>query len=138
MGTAAGMKLRDWKARLARYLDDVRTKPFAYGDHDCALFAAGAIEAQTGENPAKGYDYSTLKGGLQALKANGHETHLDALKAITRPVERHYAQRGDIAVVDIGSPALGVVTGAHVTLVSERGLIVFDLLDDRVKEVFRI
>ena len=33
---------------LAKYIDECRDKPFAWGSHDCLTFAAGCVYAQTG------------------------------------------------------------------------------------------
>ena len=54
-------RLRDWRTRLAAYLAAGRAKPFAYGEHDCARFAAGAVEAVTGDNPGAGLGIATRR-----------------------------------------------------------------------------
>lgn len=57
-------RCEDWHARLAAYVFDAGRTPFAYGSHDCALFAAGAVEAMTGTDLAAGWRgiYRTLAG----------------------------------------------------------------------------
>ena len=44
-------RLPDWPERLAAYLADQRPHRFAWGTHDCARFAAGAVHAITGQQP---------------------------------------------------------------------------------------
>ena len=38
-------RLPDWRGRLGAHLAAARARPFCYGTHDCATFAAGAVEA---------------------------------------------------------------------------------------------
>ncbi len=45
----------DWPARLAAYIEAHRSAPFAWGVHDCVLFASGAIAAITGTDPAASF-----------------------------------------------------------------------------------
>lgn len=129
----------DWKARLSAYVDAVRREPFAYGSHDCALFAAGALEAMTGEDPARAFrgTYGTLEEGEARLRAAGFASCLDYARSLLEPVAPVHAQRGDIAVVDIGAPSFGVVLGAQIALLSEYGVALIDLMDTRVTEVLR-
>jgi len=63
-------RLPDWRPRLVSFVNSVRARPFAYGTHDCALFAAGAVEAMTGVDLAKDWRgaYSSLKEGLHVLR----------------------------------------------------------------------
>ena len=44
------IKLLGWEDRLAQYLLDCTQLAFVWGMHDCALFAAGAVHAMTGED----------------------------------------------------------------------------------------
>lgn len=126
-------------ADLTRYIEDVRRKPFAYGEHDCALFAAGAIKAFRGKDFAADYrgTYGTLQEGLERLKADGFSGYVDYARAVLEPVQRPFAQRGDIAIMDMDGPTFGVVIGAKIAVLSEVGLILIDLMDERVAEVLR-
>lgn len=119
------MRLADWRTRLTLYLAERARQPFAPGSHDCALFAAGAVEAITGTDPAAPYRgrYTTERGGLRVLRRDGYADHV-ALAAATLP-ERvtGRAAPGDLAVVDgPAGPALGVVQGAAIYVLSPRGL----------------
>ena len=71
-------RLDDWHARLAAYVYEAGRTPFAYGAHDCALFAAGAVAAMTGTDLASDWRgrYRTLAGGLKAVKRAGHADHV--------------------------------------------------------------
>ena len=54
------MRTPYWRSALAAYIAETMRKPFAWGLHDCALFAAGAVEAMTGNDPAADYPSACL------------------------------------------------------------------------------
>ncbi|MBL4751451.1 MAG: hypothetical protein JKX71_12875 [Amylibacter sp.] len=105
----------DWQACLAQYTSDQSRRPFVYGASDCALFAAGAVEAMTGTDTASDWRgrYTTLKGGLRVLRQSGHNDHIAAAASFMPDANR--PRVGDIAVVatEDGS-SLGVIQGAWV------------------------
>ena len=128
----------DWRGRLRAYASAAARRPFAYGQHDCALFAAGAIAAMTGQDPAADWRrrYTTLRGGLRVIRKSGHADHVAAVAACFTEIPSAFAQVGDLAVVpadtvpslDPAAPrpisdlALGVVAGAHVWVLRPEGL----------------
>jgi hypothetical protein len=119
------VKLFGWRNRLKSYASASAREPFAYGRHDCALFAAGAVEAMTGHDPAADWRgrYTTLLGGLRVIRKSGHDDHIAAAAAWFAEIPPAKAQVGDLAVVagDDG-PALGVVAGPHVWVLRPDGL----------------
>lgn len=123
-----------WRSALADYINDVAGKPFAWGEFDCALFAAGAVQAMTGEDFAAPYrgNYRTLAGGLKRLKADGFDNHADFAASVLEEIHPSHAQVGDVAAVkvdDAGLYALGVVQGSRILFVrQEGGLGSIDLL----------
>ncbi|PWE29960.1 hypothetical protein DDZ14_16085 [Maritimibacter sp. 55A14] len=124
------MKLPDWRPRLLAYVTAAAREPFVPGTHDCALFAAGAAEAQTGRDPAEGLrgTYSTLTEGLRRLGALGHADHVEMAAAHFAEVPASFAQVGDLAVVatDEGD-ALGVVQGEAVYVLQKSGIAMVPL-----------
>lgn len=111
--TAAIRRLPDWRPRLSAYLERVRRRPFAYGTHDCTLFAAGAVEAMTGVDLAVDFRgrYRSLKEGLKLARGS----HLDILRRSFAPVDPAFASVGDIALIgEVGYPALGLFEGQHI------------------------
>ncbi|WP_113154788.1 hypothetical protein [Nitratireductor sp. OM-1] len=137
------MKRRSfWRPSLADYFSQVQGRPFAWGSFDCALFAAGAVEAMTGVDFAKGYRgaYTTLAGGLRLLRTEGFETHADFAAAHLTEIHPSKAQVGDIAAIavsDAGLFALGVVQGARIIFLRpEGGLGTTDLL--QAERAFRV
>jgi len=107
----------DWQLRLHRYLSTLWRQPLRYGAHDCCLFGAGAIAAQTGVDLAAPFRgrYRSLQGGLRLLRRSGFVDHV-ALIAVHLPEATPGAARpGDIAVVPTeDGPEVGVVQGAAV------------------------
>ena len=96
-------RFEDWEERLSLCLDNVADKPFEWGSHDCALFAADCVKAMTGVDPAEAYrgKYDTAHGAAQALREHGAGTLLKTLKAIFgEPISPHFAQRGDVVMLD--------------------------------------
>lgn len=124
-------RLTDWRPRLAAYLAAVARAPFAYGHHDCALFAAGAVAAITGEDlaaPWRGH-YRTALGGLRALRKAGHDDHVAFVAAHFTPIHPAFANVGDLAEVPgEGGPALGLVQGEYIHVLRAEGLASVPLL----------
>lgn len=116
-------KTEGWQERLAAYLSSCAQRPFVYGEHDCALFATGAVQAMTGLDLAAPYRgrYTTFAGGRRVLRRDGYADHV-ALIAAHLP-ETATPRPGDLAVIDTpDGPALGVVQGAMVYVVGDAAL----------------
>ena len=105
----------DWPERLAAFIESRRATPFAWGGHDCCLFAADAVLALTGVDRAATWRgrYATEAGAMALLSRPG------GLYGLMREVEDIFgvrqvppllAQRGDTALVQPGNlPTMGVV-----------------------------
>lgn len=107
-----------WQGRLTACLAQVARQPYRPGTQDCALFAAGAVAAMTGEDlaaPWRGH-YRSVKEGLKALRAAGFADHLAFVSAHFPEIPPAFANPGDLAELEglDGLPALGVVQGEHV------------------------
>lgn len=129
----------DWRARLAQYVAAMAGQGFSYGALDCALFAAGAVEAMTGADLAAGYRgrYRTLTGGLRHLRAAGYADQVALAAACFPEVPPAYAAAGDLVALpgDAGA-ALGIVQGGGVYCLQPAGLAVVSRL--HVQRAFRI
>jgi hypothetical protein len=111
-------RLPDWEPRLAAYLESVRDREFVWGEHDCALHAANAVLAITGEDfaaPFRG-KYSTGAGSVRALKRYGAGTLEATFDAALPEIGNSFAQRGDIVLRD---GMVGVCLGADAAFVGE-------------------
>lgn len=110
-----------WEEELSDYIASKRDEPFEYGVNDCCMFASGAVEAMTGENPMEEFvgSYKTLTGSVKALKTIGEGTLEATIDGKFDEVEIGRAQRGDLAFFD-GS--VGVVLGGFAYFVTDEGL----------------
>jgi hypothetical protein len=111
----------NWEEELSDYIASKRDEPFEYGVNDCCMFAAGAVEAMTGENPMEEFvgSYKTLAGSLRSLKNIGEGSLEATIDGKFDEVEIGRAQRGDLAFFD-GS--VGVVLGGFAYFVTDEGL----------------
>lgn len=119
------IRLPNWRSRLSDHLAAIAGSAFAYGEHDCALFAADCVAAMTGIDLAAKYRglYRTLKGGLKALARDGYDSHLAVVAAHFAEVPTAFAQVGDIMVLDVrGVAALGIDAGERIAVLQTQGL----------------
>lgn len=111
----------DWDARGAAFIASVRSKPHAYGSHDCLMFLAGAIQAVTGEDLARGHrgKYKSAASASRYLRSLGFETPEAFLDSILEQKPHGHAQRFDVVLASDGIPALCM--GAFALSVGEEG-----------------
>lgn len=114
-----------WRNRLADYVARVARAGFRPGVHDCALFAAGGVEAITGVHPAPDLvrAYRTLEDGMALLEARGHADHIAFTASILPEVAPLSARAGDLAVIEeTGALCLGIVQGPRIYVLRPAGL----------------
>ncbi len=128
----------DWAARLKEYIAKVHALRFRPGTFDCALFAAGAVKAMTGEDLAAKYgSYRTLEEGRAMLKSLGFASHVDLAAEILPEIHPMRAAPGDVAVIDDGGNlSLGIVQGPYVYALTLDGVGITPLTD--AKRAFRV
>jgi hypothetical protein len=119
--------VQGWELRLAAVIDEARWKPYQLGEHDCFRFACQAVEALTGVDlyaPWRGA-YRTKRQALRLLaRYGGGFTGSFTRLFGAPPISIGLARRGDIAefVDAAGEQHLGVVNGALVVILREKGL----------------
>lgn len=126
----------DWRARLQAYLEGGARREFAFGTHDCALFAADALAAMTGVDLGERYRgrYSTMQGGLRLMVRDGFADHVALFRAHlpSGPVAR--ALPGDLAVIETPDGlSLGVVQGAMIYCLQPSGVLGLVPLSDAIE-----
>lgn len=135
-------RFEDWPARLARALAEAARRPFAWGSHDCALFAAGVVQALTGTDPAAELRgrYETAAGAARALGSGGLAATAEALACAhgMEAIPPLMAQRGDVVLFETeGRDALGVVDlNGRIAAAGEAGLVVLPL--SHAKRAWRV
>jgi hypothetical protein len=106
----------DWPERLLQAVEARREKPFAWGENDCALFAADCVLAMTGEDLARAFRgrYDSARGALRVLRGLGARDLAQAVMgSLGEPIAPALARRGDVVQFETESegPALGVCLG---------------------------
>ena len=114
-------KVGDWESALYQYIEECRHKPFEYGVNDCCMFAAGAVQAITGEDPMAEFrgQYKSQATSIRALKEIGAGDLESTIDGKFPVIDVGLAQRGDLAFYD---NAIGVVAGSWAWFVSDDGL----------------
>ena len=112
----------DWEVRLGAYLDDVRYTPHAYGRHDCILFTANGVKAQTGKDHARGMrgKYRSAASSVRFLRSLGYDDTAALVTAkLGESILPSFAQRGDVVMTAEG--AVGICMGATAFFVGQEG-----------------
>lgn len=126
MGTL--IRLPDWQPRLHAWLRQINGRAFVPGQHDCCLFGAGAIEAQTGIDIAASWRgrYTTLAGGRRVLRKAGFADHVALIEASLPEIHASRAREGDLALVPVDSElAVGVSQGSALYILTQSGRLGF-------------
>jgi hypothetical protein len=118
-------RLHDWEARLQHLLATHARRAFAWGVHDCLLWAAAAVDAVTGVDHAARFRgrYTDAATAAAVLRDVGRGTLTRTLDHELRRSIPAMLGRGDIAMIGSGRTAsLGVVIGADAMFVGDAGL----------------
>lgn len=117
-------RLSDWESRLSEYIAQAQDLALSFDGGDqttiCAFFAAGAVEALTGDDPAKAFrgKFTTAAGAEKALRkfgAGSLEATIDAMFDEKPPA---FARRGDAVW---NGEAVGICIGADALFVPAEG-----------------
>ncbi|MCJ8138611.1 DUF6950 family protein [Falsirhodobacter halotolerans] len=123
---------------LHRYLAASAREPFAYGQHDCATFAARWVEIRTGRDISDGLigRYTTMRDGLRIMRGLGLVDHV-AFFARALPRRDGLPRVGDlVAVAGLDGPAMGIWGGEAAHHLGETGLVALPL--SQVTDVFEV
>lgn len=117
-------RLPDWPDRLAAYIESRRHARFVWGAHDCCRFAAGAVEAITGDCVAGPWaPCRSAIASMRALRAAGGIYEIPSACGFQR-IPPALAGRGDIvATLTRRGPALGVCLGADAAFAGTERLV---------------
>lgn len=138
------VRLPDWPERLAAALDEARSRPFAWGAHDCGLFACDLIRAMTGADPAcdlRG-SYASRSGACRALRrlaGGGLEPAVAALaeRFVAPEIPPVLAQRGDACLLDLEHGlTFAICCGTHAAAAGPEGLAMVPMA--RARRAWRI
>lgn len=122
---AIAPRLPDWRSRLSALVSAALQRPFEWGVNDCALFAADAILAQTGTDPATGWrgQYRSAREARTLMRARGIADKITLLASLLPEVPLSRADAGDIAILGIGDDLpVAVITGPLLAAPGPTGL----------------
>jgi hypothetical protein len=126
-------RLPDWPERLADTIKAASGRPFSWGAHDCALFAADCARAITGVDPlthVRG-EYASARGAARVLRRLGCDDVAQLAALVAGPeVPLVGARRGDwVLCPPTDGVVLGVCLGARAAFVMENGVTFRPTLD---------
>lgn len=108
----ASPRFVDWQQKLSAYIAQCQDTPFEWGQLDCALFVAGAVQTITGMDLADGLrGYTTESEGLSRVRSKGFVDHVDVFAKALPETDQPW--RGDIVVLatETGGEAVGIMQG---------------------------
>jgi hypothetical protein len=116
-------RFSDWRIRLHGYMASTHAVQFEAGKADCALDTAGAVEAMTGHDFARGFrGYRSIAAGLVKLRKVGFDDHVELARSMFPEIPVAMARVGDVAVLDLDDGlALCIVLGDRISVFSESG-----------------
>lgn len=105
-------------------IEAARQRPFAWGVHDCATWAAEVCRVMTGTDVAADWrgSYRTATGAMRAIRKAGGRDMASAVTArLGAPLPAvTLAQRGDVVCRE---HALGICTGPDAAFLGPEGLV---------------
>jgi len=119
-------RLIDWEDRLNALIEERMNAPFEWGLHDCALWGADAVLAQTGEDHGAAFrgKYEDAEGAALALREFGAGTIVRTYNAALSRRAVSLLRRGDIAMIGEGiKGSVGVVIGGDGLFTDTDGLM---------------
>lgn len=108
-------RLEEWQEPFFAYIDASRTAAFAWGVHDCCLFAAGAVDVLTGSTLAAQLRlcYTDEASALAYIASFGSlEAAVSSWLGPSRAP--NFAGPGDIVIANLElGPTIGVCLGSN-------------------------
>lgn len=126
-----------WRQRLADLLAQRQAQPFAWGRHDCVLWAADCVAATTGRDHAAGWrgSYDDAAGAARLLRRLGGLAALGAMAG--HEIAPMGAGLGDVGLVEHDSRELLAVCFGTVWLApSAQGMAAMPL--DAARNAWRV
>jgi|TARA_R110000851_G_scaffold46360_1_gene112827 hypothetical protein len=115
------LRYSDWPDRLSGFLKERHNTPFEWGKSDCCLFAADAVQAINGSDPAHFFrsKYSTMKEAIKFIKhfsGGGVEETVEKIfmEMGHKQVSLESSNSGDVVLMDVENvhpEAYGLTTG---------------------------
>lgn len=126
-------RIEKWREPFSKAVDDLYTKPFVWGENDCAIgLVRKLVFAITEKDLAKEYEntYWDAKTAYRVMRKAGFENLADMVESILPKCHLSEAMIGDLAAIktdDAFGHALGVVNGERIIVLTEKGVGSVDL-----------
>ena len=137
------VRVNGWRTRMQANIDIIKTIPFEWGTHDCALFAGDHVKALTDVDMVSDFrgTYTTAFGAIKALKEHGYDDLLDLCKKNFPEIHISQTRNGDLVVLssdDIGYALAIVLTGEVIGVLTTNGYGIIRKNDPKVVTGFKI
>lgn len=116
------MRLENYNTLFSNFVDEVRLRPFDWGEWDCCIWAADAVEVITGEDKLAIFrgTYNDELSAMKALRRIGEGTLLKTLvKHLGGPIHPAKAILGDVVYY---KRIVGICLGEYSLFVGPKGL----------------
>lgn len=118
-------RYHDWQIRFERFVRERAALPFAWGTHDCAIFAADCVQTLTGTDVAlpELRTHTTELQAARLLKKHGGVAGI-AAAALGEPIAPLLANVGDVVLTDMGGgDMLAICNGGTCMAPGPTGLV---------------
>jgi len=129
------LRVDGWEARLFKFVDASRARPFVWGENDCFSFACGSIQALTGVDRWSEWKgrYSSPEEAWRLISRYADVRSPDRKATFIAGAEKFFqcisssvkfARRGDVVAYpeDPKWPALGISLGEQSALLTTSGI----------------
>lgn len=125
----AGMRVQGWESLLADHIQEAYGRPFAWGTHDCAVWAARWVRTCTGQDFVSAWEghYTSELGAARLMRKRGYGHVEDIADERLTAVPVTLAKRGDLLLHPVDG-ALGICFGRHGFFLAERDVTMLDTL----------
>lgn len=113
----------DWPELFVEYVGAREATPFAWGEHDCVLFAADWVKLATGTDPVAEFRrYKSATGAARKIESVGGL--LNGARRLLPEIGIGLAARGDVALAVLeGRETLMLVEGVTIVGPGDLGLV---------------
>ena len=121
-------KKTDWNIALFAFIDEVRSKPFKWGEWDCCVFSNAAIKVMTGKDLIpKDAVWDDKKTAIKTIRNYGSSIH-EAVENIAKAsglvsIPTSFISAGDLAIFkNSGRNIAGICDGYSLLAPSVDGI----------------
>ena len=121
----------DWPEKLAEHLAETEAAGAWSEARYCVLWAADAVLAMTGHDPAAHVRGLAVDDAYRAIREAGHKSvEAAVIAALGEPVHPSRARRGDVVLKEDGL-AVGICCGEFTAFLSDPGVAYLPTLEQR-------